>query len=234
METVEATPPALLVPLHVAGILAAFPATAAFEVGEGYIFGFSKGFVLAFTGKAIGAIAAFGIARCAVGMMAVREWLHRKMNSWPTAKALASGAEKGGAGFVLLVRLSPIPCFVNNYGIALLTEMPWTVYVPASLIGLLPTTAANVYAGAIAPHAAGVSSAAIVGSATSTAGFQLLAAASSVGAASLLSVLAGYFLHTHYRLNNMAEEVQEGFETRETPHPDYKIKDDGEGQPCGY
>ena len=52
------------------------------------------------------------------------------------------------------VRVAPVPCVIKNYSLAFLTDIPWSVYWPATLAGLVPTTAAHVYAGTLAPSAA--------------------------------------------------------------------------------
>mmetsp|Transcript_73321 Transcript_73321/g.203415 ORF Transcript_73321/g.203415 Transcript_73321/m.203415 type:complete len:314 (+) Transcript_73321:101-1042(+) len=150
VELVSSIPPAALVPLHAAAILTAFPGTIVFELVEGYLLGLKKGFVIALAGKAVGALVAFWAARSALA--GTRERMREQMRAWPMARAAAAGAEQGGGAFVFILRLSPVPCCVNNYAISLLTDIPWHIYVPASVLGLMPMTAVNVYAGAIAPR----------------------------------------------------------------------------------
>eukprot|EP00928_Gymnodinium_smaydae_P022608 TRINITY_DN18932_c0_g1_i1.p1 TRINITY_DN18932_c0_g1~~TRINITY_DN18932_c0_g1_i1.p1 ORF type:complete len:404 (-),score=75.67 TRINITY_DN18932_c0_g1_i1:174-1355(-) len=194
IQWARSTPAPALVAMHVGAIVGAFPGSMAFELGEGYVYGFSRGFALAFAGKALGATATFWIARSAAELWGVRDWLEKRMDAWPTARALVAGAERGGHLFVFLMRLSPVPCFVNNYSVALLTNVPWSVYLPASFLGLVPMTAANVYAGTLAPPVDGLVAAGH-GVGMGGAALQLCAAVGSVVAAGVISFAAGCALH---------------------------------------
>merc|ERR1711879_1036292 len=191
-ELVQSTPPAALVPLHAASIVGALPGHLAFELGEGFLFGFQKGFALALTGKTIGSAIAFGIGRSAMTCGCLKDCLADKMNKWPLAKKVAKGVEKGGGISVFVIRMAPVPCVVKNYSLAFLTDIPFSTYLLASFAGLVPTTAAHVYAGTLAPSAVALAS----GTAhlTST---QAITLASPVVAGVLLTVSAGYYLHQH-------------------------------------
>jgi len=148
----KSTPPVALIPLHAASIVFSLPGHIAFELGEGYLFGFQKGLELAFVGKAVGALAAFGVGRSVGCCQEVRESLRQRMESWPVATKAAKSVEQGGHASVFLVRIAPLPCVVKNYALSLLTDIPWSIFVPGTLLGLLPTTAAHVYAGLALPY----------------------------------------------------------------------------------
>merc|ERR1719271_1522838 len=95
-ELVQSTPPAVLVPLHAASIVGALPGHIAFELGEGFMFGFQKGFALALTGKLLGSAAAFCIGRSALTCGCLKDRLQEHMNRWPLCQKVAGGVEKGG------------------------------------------------------------------------------------------------------------------------------------------
>merc|ERR1712100_856994 len=124
--------------------------------------------------------------------MGLKDRLKDQMNKWPLCQKVAKGVEKGGAISVFVIRMAPVPCVVKNYSLALLTDIPFSKYAIASFAGLVPTTAAHVYAGTLAPSA--------VALANGTAGMskmQAMALASPVAAGILLTARAGYYLHQH-------------------------------------
>merc|ERR1712107_421021 len=153
-EMVQKIPPAAFLPLHAASVILCLPGHLAFEFAEGYMFGFEKGFALAYASKSLGALSAFGLGRWFCESNGRQAWILDKLREWPTAAKVAAGVERGGALSVALIRMAPVPCVVKNYSLTFLTQIPWTVYVPATLVGLLPTTAIHVYIGASAPSPA--------------------------------------------------------------------------------
>lgn len=203
VDLIKATPAAALVPLHAASIVVSLPGHIMFELGEGYIFGFQKGLELAFAGKALGALAAFGVGRSVGCCQDIRESLREKMQSWPTALNAAKSVENGGHASVFLVRIAPVPCVVKNYALSLLTDIPWTVFVPGTLLGLLPTTAAHVYAGTLAPSSAELMTG-------SGAAMKVVAAASTVGAVAFIGLLAAYCLQQQMPEDDVAEPEEDG------------------------
>jgi len=191
-DMVEAVPPAALVPLHALSIVGAVPGHLAIELGEGFLFGWQKGFALALSGKFLGAVASFGIARSAVVCGCMKDRLKSYICKWPLCQKVANGVENGGGFSVFVIRLAPVPCVVKNYSIALLTDIPIGTYLLASFAGLLPTTAAHVYAGTLAPSVAALAS-----GASHISGAQALTLASPVVAGVLLNLIAGYYLHQY-------------------------------------
>jgi uncharacterized membrane protein YdjX (TVP38/TMEM64 family) len=195
VDIVEATPPSALIPLHALSIMGAVPGHLAFELGEGFLFGFQKGFALAFVGKSLGAAGSFIVGRAALTCGGLGDNLKSLLEKWPSARSVARGVEHGGGLSVLVIRLAPLPCVVKNYSLALLTEIPFLTYFLATLLGLLPTTAAHVYAGTLAPSAMALASGQMHLSA-----MQGVALASPVIAGCLLTAFAGYYLHKHVML----------------------------------
>lgn len=199
-EVVQATPPAALVPLHALSIVGAVPGHVAFELGEGFLFGFQKGFALALTGKLLGSAAAFGIGRSAVACGCLKDRLKEQMEKWPLCQKVCKGVERGGGFSVFVIRMAPVPCVVKNYAPALLTDIPFSAYVIASFAGLVPTTAAHVYVGNLAPSAAALAS-----GTAHISGVQAVTLASPVVAGVCLTAFAGYYLHKHVLESDDAE-----------------------------
>merc|ERR1712232_181090 len=114
-DLIQSTPPRVLVPLHALSVVACSPGHLLFELGEGYLFGFKRGLMLAFAGKSLGATGAFVLARSALNFGGLREKLRDKMRSWPMACKVADGVEQGGFASAFFVRIAPVPCFIKNY-----------------------------------------------------------------------------------------------------------------------
>eukprot|EP00931_Biecheleriopsis_adriatica_P067673 TRINITY_DN41770_c0_g1_i1.p1 TRINITY_DN41770_c0_g1~~TRINITY_DN41770_c0_g1_i1.p1 ORF type:complete len:371 (+),score=55.87 TRINITY_DN41770_c0_g1_i1:115-1227(+) len=201
IEVVRALPAATLVPLHAASIVFSLPGHIIFELGEGYLFGFEKGLALAFTGKALGSMTAFAVGRSAGCLDSVREAVQEQMKSWPVARKAAKSVENGGHLSVFLVRIAPLPCVVKNYALSLLTEIPWTTFIPGTLLGLLPTTAAHVYAGTLAPSSTDLIS-------SQGAAMKVVAAASTFGGVTFFSLLAAYVLRSQFEVEEEGENKE--------------------------
>merc|ERR1712224_761628 len=90
------------------------------------------------------------------------------------------------------------PCVVKNYTIPILTAMPFATYVPGKLLGLLPTTAAHVYAGTLAPSMTELGK----GAAMKTLGSFGMVAAGTVA----VGVAAGYVLQGQFQSSEEEEE----------------------------
>jgi len=200
-EFIHGMPAVALIPLHAASIVTSLPGHIAFELGEGYLFGFKKGFALAFIGKSLGSATAFAVGRNAGCLGGMRQSIKDKLKDWPTARKAAKGVERGGHSSVFLVRIAPLPCLVKNYALSLLTDIPWTKFLPGTLLGLLPTTAAHVYAGTLAPSLAEMMSG-------QGAAMKVVAAAGTVGGVTFASLLAAYLLHQQSN-DEDAEEVED-------------------------
>jgi len=213
-NTVQATPPMALVPLHALSIIGAVPGHIAFELGEGFLFGFQKGCALAVAGKFLGAAGAFAIGR-SLQIGCLRDRLKAQLENWPLAKKVARGVERGGGASVFIIRMAPVPCVVKNYSLAFLTDIPYSTYLTWSLAGLIPTTAAHVYAGTLAPSAV-----ALARGASSMSPAQAAALASPVVAGVLLTMLAGYYLHQHVLADPEEDEHAEKYKQNQSEDVD--------------
>ena len=59
----------------------------------------------------------------------------------PRLRAIADDVQARGKEFTLLARLSPVPSWANNYGLAL-AGVEFEDYLPASVVAVLPALVA--------------------------------------------------------------------------------------------
>jgi uncharacterized membrane protein YdjX (TVP38/TMEM64 family) len=136
-------------------------------LAAGYFFGLPLGVAFTSAGSVLGAAAAF-----VVGRFIARDWVARRVATWPRFGALDAALHHDGFAIVLLARLSPlIPYNLLNYALAL-TAARFRDYVLATWIGMLPATVLYVYAGSLAKSLATLAS---TGRAPSWAAYSLLA-----------------------------------------------------------
>ena len=108
--------------VHVLAIVVCFPATILFEVAAGYALGVYQGAALAWAAKVAAAMITFvassSVARSALSNAGVEAAAERAFAAQPSLARLAQNVERDGARYTLLARLSPIPSWLNNYGLA--------------------------------------------------------------------------------------------------------------------
>ncbi len=116
-------------------------------LAAGAIFGVVAGTALVSVGSTLGATAAF-----LVGRTVARDWVGRRIQSWPRFRAVDGAVASRGFWVVLLMRLSPaLPFFLLNYAFGI-TAVKLREYVLGSWIGMFPATLAYVYAGSLAAN----------------------------------------------------------------------------------
>ena len=127
-------------------------------LGAGAIYGLAGGIGVVLLGANLGAALSFLLARTFL-----RERIEKMTAGNPRFEALDRAIAKEGAKIVLLVRLAPVfPFTYSNYAFGLTGVRP-SLYVLATLVGILPGTAGYVYVGMAAAGAAtGSSTASIV------------------------------------------------------------------------
>lgn len=131
--------PVVHVVLFALGTLLFVPG-ALFGLIGGALFGPLWGTVLNVAGATLGATAAFLAAQYIVG-----DWVRRRTG--PRLEKLVAGVEAEGWRFVALVRLVPLfPFNLTNYALGL-TRIPLAQYVLASLVCMVPGTAAYTWLG---------------------------------------------------------------------------------------
>ena len=113
---------------------------AVFGLAGGALFGPIWGVVWNLTGATVGATLAFLAARYMFS-----DWVEAKAGR--RMRQLKQGAENEGWRFVAVTRLVPlVPFNLLNYALGL-TRIPFTQYVTASTICMLPGTIAYTYLG---------------------------------------------------------------------------------------
>jgi uncharacterized membrane protein YdjX (TVP38/TMEM64 family) len=118
---------------------------SALTLGGGFLFGLYWGIFLVWLGATTGCILAF-----LLGRSALRSWIEKKVDQYPTFKAVDGAIAAQGWKIVLLLRLAPIlPFNLLNYALAL-TKVSLLQYSLASAVGMLPGTALYVYIGSLA------------------------------------------------------------------------------------
>merc|ERR1712228_563550 len=125
-----------------------------------------------------------GASRLAFSFRGIRDSLKKHLHSWPTSHKIAISVQKGGVFSVFMVKIAPVPTVIKTYSLGVLTDIPWSVYTPGTLLGLLPTTAAHVYAGSLAPSMTDLSSG-------SGIAMRMVGMASIAAACGFMSLLAG-------------------------------------------
>lgn len=114
-------------------------------LGAGAVFGLSKGFLAVSLGATLGATAAF-----LLGRSLVRNWVIKKMSSFPAFKAIDEAVGREGWKIVGLTRLSPVfPFNLLNYAFGV-TRVSLRDYILSSWIGMFPGTLMYVYIGSLA------------------------------------------------------------------------------------
>jgi uncharacterized membrane protein YdjX (TVP38/TMEM64 family) len=125
--------------LHVAGTMVSVPRWA-LALASGASFGLGGGLFWALAGTLAGASCAFHLARF-VNAGAIVPHDLPKIGPW------IARAEAGGWRTIALLRLTPIPGALVNYGLGL-SSLSWRQFALGTLIGSLPYAAIFVQAGA--------------------------------------------------------------------------------------
>ena len=138
--------------VHVLAILFVFPATILFELAAGLVYGFYEGTVIVWAAKVSAAMITYalasGLARGALDKVGVQEAAERAFADQPELARLAESVERDGKRYTLLARLSPIPSYLNNYGLAL-AGVRFADYAPATAVATLPSVLTHVYTGSL-------------------------------------------------------------------------------------
>ena len=136
--------PLLFIGLYIATSLLFLPGWM-LTLGAGFVFGVAKGMVTVSIGATLGAASAF-----LVGRYLARDAVARRLEAFPSFRAIDEAVARDGWKIVGLARLSPLfPFNIMNYAFGL-TRIPFRHYVLASWVGMLPGTFVYVYLGSIA------------------------------------------------------------------------------------
>jgi uncharacterized membrane protein YdjX (TVP38/TMEM64 family) len=113
-------------------------------VGAGFFFGLWWGFVIVFTGNAVGAAGAFAFSRWLAG-----GWLRQRFALSPRLQVLEPAVEREGWKIIFLSQLHPLfPASLLNYFYGL-TRIPFRTYMLWVSIGRAPGLFLYVYLGTL-------------------------------------------------------------------------------------
>lgn len=116
-----------------------------FTMGAGFVFGVVKGSVMVIAGSALGAVAAFLIARYLFGPRPSR-WLMSQVKHHSIVEII----QAEGWRIVMYTRLVPFfPAKISNYFFGL-TPVRLRDFALGNFLGIIPYTVNNVYLGSIA------------------------------------------------------------------------------------
>jgi uncharacterized membrane protein YdjX (TVP38/TMEM64 family) len=158
---------------HSLFIALAFPATLAFETAAGVVFGgLKQGVAIVTAAKILGAALGF-----VLGRTLLRSTLGARAKAHPRFGAIYEGISERGWVFVALLRLSPLPSWMNNYGLAATNVRFFPDFIVPTSLASLPCIVQNVLAGLALGEAVGVAT---------TTGFSLAGVAFSAEHARVL------------------------------------------------
>lgn len=133
--------PVALVGIHAVALALCFPFAIAFEVLAGALFGVRVGTGVVMAAKTAGASLAFLLARAlfkpkpnAGGGGKNNDTKMKKSASAMMLSSVARGVERDGWKFVFLARLSPLPSYSLNYGLAA-TNIHFGAFLLATIMG---------------------------------------------------------------------------------------------------
>jgi uncharacterized membrane protein YdjX (TVP38/TMEM64 family) len=114
------------------------------SLGAAVLFGFWRGLFAVWVAANIAAVISFYLAR-----YLLRGWLAEKIRRRPKFAAVDRAVGRSGWQIVLMMRLSPIfPFGIFNYALGL-TAVNFRDYMFGTAIGVIPGTAAYIYAGTL-------------------------------------------------------------------------------------
>ena len=130
---------------HCAAIVLCLPITPLLELGAGFCFGVPAGIATVWAAKSVASVTTYGIASVAKPER-METAAKRVLLEQPRLRAIADDVQSRGKEFTLLARLSPVPSWANNYGLAL-AGVEFEDYLPASVVAVLPALVAHVLVG---------------------------------------------------------------------------------------
>eukprot|EP01117_Protostelium_nocturnum_P020179 TRINITY_DN8966_c0_g1_i1.p1 TRINITY_DN8966_c0_g1~~TRINITY_DN8966_c0_g1_i1.p1 ORF type:complete len:245 (+),score=54.88 TRINITY_DN8966_c0_g1_i1:143-877(+) len=139
--------PFILWIIHTIAVVICFPGTIFFEIGAGILFGF-WGIPLVSISKTCGACISF-----VLGKTLLHDWIHSKLKDNQKFQNLYRNVGKDSLRVAFLLRISPVPSWVNNYGLSL-TSISFPPFICATILGSLPMIIQQVYMGTLISNVA--------------------------------------------------------------------------------
>lgn len=141
---------------EIVALLVCLPGYSAIEYAAGAVFGFYWATVIVAAAKCVACLLAYALIT-ALKDSSWGQWAQQRVRSGDSSGRLAlriqKGIKEGSFSFSLMVRCSPLPAWLTNYALPL-AGVPFSTYVAASFIGMLPPVLTNCYAGSLAASAA--------------------------------------------------------------------------------
>jgi uncharacterized membrane protein YdjX (TVP38/TMEM64 family) len=144
---------------YVASLMVCMPGSSTFDYAAGYAYGFRQGVVFVAAAKGTAALLTFALVRTlrdtkVVVHLRTRAARRRTGTTDCSARArwtrrIQKGVQSDCFKFCLLARLAPLQASFVNY-ILSMSDVPFSTYVVASLLGMLPPICNNVYTGVAA------------------------------------------------------------------------------------
>ncbi len=131
---------AAYVAAYIAVVSLSLPGGAVMSTIGGFLFGWLVGGFAALAGATAGATIIFLIARSAFG-----EYLLRRAG--PVLHRLATGFRNDAFGYLMFLRLSPVPFWIVNL-VPALANIPLRTFFGATAIGIIPATFIFAFIGA--------------------------------------------------------------------------------------
>jgi len=102
-----------------------------FSIYAGFTFGFWRGTLLILCAKMLSAAVNFSLSR-----WFAKDWGKRLASRYPLVQSMNEAIANEGFGFLVLLRMCPVPFSVANYGYGL-TQMPPLLYLLATFISII-------------------------------------------------------------------------------------------------
>eukprot|EP01114_Cavostelium_apophysatum_P008969 TRINITY_DN22038_c0_g1_i1.p1 TRINITY_DN22038_c0_g1~~TRINITY_DN22038_c0_g1_i1.p1 ORF type:complete len:314 (+),score=22.11 TRINITY_DN22038_c0_g1_i1:127-942(+) len=143
--------PLLMFLCHCIAVIICFPGTILFEISSGFLFGL-WGIALVTISKGVGGLIGFML-----GKTLLHDFVKSKFAGDKRWESIYDHIGKEGWKFAVLLRLSPLPSWVNTYGLST-TSIGTLPFFFATIFGSLPMIFQNVYLGTLLGSLANLSS----------------------------------------------------------------------------
>ncbi|PRP80414.1 hypothetical protein PROFUN_11960 [Planoprotostelium fungivorum] len=142
MQSLGTIAPFIYYVLHTTAVILCFPGTWFLEIGAGIVFGF-WGVPLVMLSKTSGACISF-----LLGRTLLHDWIWNKLKDNERFQNIYHNVGRDSWKVAFLLRISPVPSWINNYGLSL-TSIQFLPYMVATAVGALPMIIQNIYMGTV-------------------------------------------------------------------------------------
>jgi len=128
---------AIYVLIYIAVCLSCLPLTP-LEVLTGFCFGVPNGIFIDITGRVLGSVMSFLIARFVLAKMGSNCFCVTDLKGAAVLRGVGKAVEEKGLRFLVLFNLAYVPVAVKNYGLGFVSEVPLHKFVAAIFIVEVP------------------------------------------------------------------------------------------------